>query len=32
MVSDKVVITNPTGIHARPASNLLNFEIGRAHV
>ena len=25
MVSDKVVITNPTGIHARPASNLLNF-------
>ncbi len=25
MVSSKVTITNPTGIHARPASNLLNF-------
>ena len=25
MVSKKVVVTNPTGLHARPASNLLNF-------
>lgn len=25
MVSKKVVITNPTGLHARPASTLVNF-------
>ena len=31
MVSQKVVIKNPTGLHLRPAG-ILCKEIGRAHV